>query len=99
MGRGFIFLWIDDLLILSEKKLLQPLVDKVLAKFYGRNLKELIHLLDMEVKCHREAKTLSISHNHMITDLLDRNKMLGCRGLPTPLVPREKIMSLSEDPT
>ena len=25
--------------------------------------------------------------------------MSGCRCSPTPLVPREKIMSLSEDPT
>ena len=34
----------------------------------------------------------------MISELLDRNYMSGCRCSPTPLVPREKIMSLSEDP-
>ena len=34
----------------------------------------------------------------MITELLDRNKTLGCRCSPTPPVPREEIMSLSEDP-
>ena len=92
------FLWVDDLLIFSEKQLLQPLVDKILATFDGRDLKELHHVLCMEVKRDRTAKTLSISHKQMITELLDRNNMLGCRCSPTPLVPRETIMSLSEDP-
>ena len=99
VGRCFIFLWVDDLLIFSEKgKLLQPLVDKILATFDGRDLKE-SHVLGMEVKQDRKAKTLSISHKQMISDLLERNNMKGCRCSPTLLVPREKIMSLSEDPT
>ena len=99
VGRCFIFRWVDDLLIFSEKKLLQPLVDKILATIDGRDLKELSHVLGMEVKRDRVAKTLSISHKQMIFDLLERNKMGGCRCSPTPLVPGEKIMSLSEDPT
>ena len=99
VGKRFIFLWVDDLLILSEKELLQPLIDKILSTFDGRDLKELSHMLGMEVKRDREARTLSISHKQMISDLLERNKIRGCRCSPTPLVPREKIMSLSEDPT
>ena len=99
VGRCFIFLWVDDLLIFSEKDLLQPLIDKILGKFDGRDLKDPSHVLGMEVKRDRNAKTLSISHKQMISDLLERNKMSGCRCSPTPLVPREKIMSLSEDPT
>ena len=55
MGRCFIFLWVDHLLIFSEKELLQPLVDKILAKFDGRDLKELSHVLVMEVKRDRKA--------------------------------------------
>ena len=99
VGRCFIFLWVNDLLIFSEKELLQPLVDKILATFDGRDLKELSHVLGMEVKRYRKAKTLSISHKQMISELLERNNMKGCRCSPTPLVPREKITSLSEDPT
>ena len=99
VGRCFIFLWVDDLLIFSEKKLLQPLVDKILATFDDRDLKELSHVLCMEVKRDRVARTLSISHKRMITDLLVRNKMSGCRCSPTPQVPRERIMTLSEDST
>ena len=99
VGKCFIFLWVDDLLIFSEKELLQRLVDKILATFDGRDLKELSRVLGMEVKRDRKARTLSISHKQMISDLLERNNMSDCRCAPTPLVPREKIMSLSEDPT
>ena len=63
----------------SEKNLLQPLVDKILATFDGRALKELHHVHGMEVKRDRKAKTLSISHKQMISELLDRNNMSGCR--------------------
>ena len=59
VGKCFIFLWVDDLLIVIEKKLLQPLVDKILATFDGRDLKELSHVLGMEVKRNRMARTLS----------------------------------------
>ena len=99
VGNCFIFLCVDDLLIFSEKELLQPLVDKILSTFDGRDLKELSHVLGMEVKRDRKAKTLSISHKQILLDLLKENNMSGCRCSPTPLVPREKIMSLSEDPT
>ena len=78
---------------------MQPLVDKILATFDGRDLKELSHVLGIEVKRDRKAKKLSISRKQMISDLLERNNMSGCRCSPTRLVPREKIMSLSEDPT
>ena len=99
VGKCFIFLWVDDLLIFSEKQLLQPLVDKILSTFDGRGLKELSPVLGMEVKRDRKAKTLSISHKQKVSELLERNHMSGCRCSPTPLVPRETIMSLSEDPT
>ena len=56
-------------------------------------------MLGMEVKRDRKEKTLSNSHKQMISDLLERNNMKGCRCSPTPPVPKEKIMSLSEDPT
>ena len=70
----------------------------MLAMFDGRDLKEL-RVLGMEVKRDRQAKALSVSYKQMATELLNRNKMLGCRCSPTPLVPKEKIMSLSEVPT
>ena len=72
------------------------MVDKILATFDGRDLKELCHVLGMEVKRDRKAKILSIPHKQMISDLLERNNIGGRRCSPTPLVPRERIMSLFE---
>ena len=79
VGNFCIFLCVDDLLIFSEKKLLPPLVENILVTFYGRDLKELSHVLGMEVKRDRKAKTLSISHKQNISEVLDRNNMSGCR--------------------
>ena len=62
VGKCFVFLWVDDLLIFSEQKLLQPQVDKILATFDGRDLKEFNHVLGMEVKRDKKAKTWSSSH-------------------------------------
>ena len=59
VGRCFIFLWVDDLLIFSEKDSLQPLVDKILTNFDGRDLKELSHVLGMEAKRDRQKQCLS----------------------------------------
>ena len=80
---------------------MKPVVDRILARFDGQNLKELHHVLGMEVKRNRVTKTLSILqlHKQMITDLQERNLMLGCRRSSTLLVPSGIIMSLSEDLT
>ena len=99
VGRCFIFLWVDDLLIFGAKDQMQPLVDKILATFEGRDLKELSYVLGMEVIRDRSKKTITITHRTMITELLSRFNMSDCKRSPTPLVPKEKIMSLSRDPS
>ena len=89
MGRCFIFLWVDDLLIFSEKQYLQPLVDEILQVFEGRYLKELSYVLGMEVQRDREAKTLTISLKNIITNLLDRNKSLVAVTHPRHWYPKK----------
>ena len=80
--KCFICLWVVNPLRFNEKQLLQPLVHQILATFDGRDLKELSHVLGMEVKRDRQAKTLSISHKQMISGLLERNNMSGYRCFP-----------------
>ena len=99
VGRCFIFLRVNDLLIVSAKDQLQPLVDKILTIFEGRDLKELSYVLGMEVIRDRSKLTITIIHRKMITLLVSRYNMSDCKRSPTPLVPKEKMMSLSEDPT
>ena len=56
VGRCFIFPWVGDLVIFSEKKCLQPVVDEILKTFEGRDLKELMYVLGMDVQRDLEAK-------------------------------------------
>ena len=99
VGRCFIFQWVDDLLIFSAKDQLQPLVDKILTTFEGHDLKEQSYVLGMEVIRDRSNRTITITHRKMITELLCRFNMSDCKRSPTLLVPKENIMSLSEDPS
>ena len=61
VGRCFIFLWVNDLLIFSAKDQMQPLVDKILTRFEGRDLNELSYVLGMEVIRDRSKKTITIT--------------------------------------
>ena len=94
IGRCFIFLWVDDLLILSAKNPLQPLVEKILTPIKGRDQEKLSCVLGMEVIRDRSKQRITNKHRKMITDLLSRFNMSDCKRSPTPLVPKEKIMSL-----
>ena len=53
----------------------------------------------MEIMRDRPSRTVPISHRMKIKDLLDSNGMKGCRTSPTPLVQKEKLKSLKEDPS
>ena len=63
------------------------------------DIRELSYVLGMEVIRDRSKRIITITHRKMITELLSRFNMSGCKRSPTPLVPKEKIMSLSEDPS
>ena len=70
IGRCFIFLWVDDLLIFSAQDQMQPLVVKILTTFEGRNLNELSYVLGMEAIRDRSKRTFTVTHREMITELL-----------------------------
>ena len=53
----------------------------------------------MEILRDRKARTMTITHRKKIFDLLSANSMQGCRTSPTPLVPKEKLKSMKEDPS
>ena len=42
---------------------------------------------------------MTITHRMKIKNLLDAHGIKGCRTFPTPLVPKEKLKSLKEDPS
>ena len=55
VGRCFIFLRIDDLLIFIANDPLQALVDKILTTFEGRDMKELSYVLSLGVCENRDG--------------------------------------------
>ena len=57
------------------------------------------YVLGMEVIRDRSKRTITMTHRKMITELLGRFNMSDCKHSTTPLVPKEKIMILSEDPS
>jgi hypothetical protein len=94
-----VFLWVDDLLIFTTKKLMEPVVTEILAAFPGRSLGELNHVLGLEILRDRKSGTMTMTHRRMTRQLLEKHGMLNCKTSPTPLVPREKLNSLKEDPS
>ena len=70
-------------------------------QFKGRSegeIGEIGKVLGMEIMRDRPSRTMTISHRMKIKDLLDSNGMKGCRTSATPLVPKENLKSLKEDP-
>ena len=101
-GRCIIFIWVDDLLIFTTADVMKPLCDQILARFKGRTkgeIGEIGKVLGMEIMRDRPSQTITISYRMKIKDLLESNSMKGCRTSPTPLIPKEKLKSLKDDPS
>ena len=99
---GRCIIWVDDLLIFTTHEVMKPLCDQILARLKGRSegeIGEIGKVLGMEIMRDRPSRTMTISHRMKNKDLLDSNGMKGCRTSPTPLVPKEKLKSLKEDPS
>ena len=101
-GRCIIFISVDDLPIFTTHEVMKPLCDQILARLRGRSegeIGEIGKVLGMEIMRDHPNRTMTISHRMIIKDLLDSNGMNGCRTSPTPLVPKEKLRNLKEDPS
>ena len=53
----------------------------------------------MEIMRDRPSRTMTITYRMKIKDLLESNGMNGCRTSSTPLVPKENLNCLKEDPS
>ena len=101
-GRCIILIWVDDLLIFTTADVMKPLCDQILARFKGRTegeIGEIGKVLGMDIMRDRRSRTQDISHRMKIKDLLESNGLKGCRTSPTPLVQKERLKSMKEDPS
>ena len=78
---------------------METLCAHILSRFKGRSEGEIGHVFGMEILRDRKARTMTITHRKKISDLRSANSMQGCSTSPTPLVPKEKLKSIMEDPS
>ena len=60
------FPWVDGVLIFRAKDQMQPLVDRILRTFEGRDLEELSHVLGMKVIRDRSKRTITITNRTIL---------------------------------
>ena len=70
-------------------------VEQELTTFEGRDLEELSYVFGMEVLQDRSKRTGTDTSRNLITELSSRFNMFDRKRSPTPLVPKENVMSLS----
>ena len=97
-GRCFIFLWVDDLFIFGRSMGLKELIDQILKVFTGRDLGDLSWALGASIKRDRKKRTITLSQEQKIVNLLEKFSMADCRPSPTPLVPRQQLRSAKDYP-
>jgi hypothetical protein len=78
----FIFLWVDDLIIVGTQQECDRVVRDVLGTFKGRDLGEASWLLGMSVKRDKGAKTIELSQERMIGNVLERYGIEKSSTLP-----------------
>jgi hypothetical protein len=78
----FVFLWVDDLIIIGTQQECHRVVSDVLGTFKGRNLGEASWLLGMSVKRDMSAKTIELSQERMVGSLLERYSINKSSTLP-----------------
>lgn len=81
--RLFIFLWVDDLVIIGSTESCNEIADSVLRSFKGRDLGEASWLLGMSITRDRKRKTVELSQERMIENCVERfNVKKGVVSVP-----------------
>jgi hypothetical protein len=68
----YIFVWVDDLIIVAQEKLCDAIVKQVLDEFKGRDLGEASWMLGMSIKRDMRNKSVELSQERMIENVLQR---------------------------
>jgi hypothetical protein len=99
----YLLLYVDDILISSQDLTRVEEVKSLLAsKFAVKDLGEARHFLGMQITFVRESdgtlKSVKLSNEKLITDILESFDMLSCRPKATPLDTSWKLQKDSGDP-
>jgi hypothetical protein len=84
--KTFIFVWVDDLVIVSDSDHIESHVHSILEHFEGRDLGEASWILGLEVLRDRSKRTITITQRRMTRNVLERfNTGNKVRAISTPL--------------
>jgi hypothetical protein len=84
-GKAIIFLYVDDLLIVTSSSLLQSTKDMLAKRFSMKDLGEAHSLLGIEIHRDRTKKTITIQQTAYLHDILNSFGMDNCKPASTPI--------------
>ncbi|CAI7815554.1 unnamed protein product [Closterium sp. NIES-54] len=95
----YILVYVDDFILVAKDSALMISVQAALSKaLLMKDLGDLKHFLGMEITCDREARTISLSQEFYINNVLKRFEMELCTPMATPLA-LQHLLSAPAVPT
>jgi hypothetical protein len=86
----YILIYVDDIIIMSSSpSATNRLIHQLETEFAVKDLGTLGYFLGIEV--HHTLTGLVLTQHKYIQDLLQRTNMTSCNGVPTPMLPSDKL--------
>jgi len=86
-----IITWVDDLLLIGTKGEVVEMKKQIRERFQIKDLGNVKFFLSMLVERDRETRTMFLSQQTYLTQILDRFSLDHCKGCSTPLDPKTKL--------
>ena len=87
----YILIYIDDIIIISSSSMaIMKLLTQLWEDFAVKDLGTLSYFLGIEV--HHTSNGLVLTQHKYVQDLFSRINMLTSKGVPTPMLPSEKLL-------
>jgi transposase InsO family protein len=84
-GQTFVLMWVDDLFIFGRPESCDQFTTSILKHFDSRDLGEAKWLLGMAVTRDKAKGTLTLSHEQMITNMLQKYGLEHCKHASIPM--------------
>jgi hypothetical protein len=94
--KCFIFLWVDDLIIVAHDAAIEPLVSAILKRFDGRDLGPATWVLGMEIIRDRAARQITVTQRRMVQNVLEKFGFAAVKTAAAPLDAGAKL-DMSEE--
>ncbi|KAK4424667.1 Retrovirus-related Pol polyprotein from transposon RE1, partial [Sesamum alatum] len=92
----YILIYVDDIIIISSSpSATERFLSQLQADFAVKDLGTLHYFLGIEAR--HTSHGLILTQHKYIKDLLTRTNMLHSKGVPTPMVPSDKLLFDSGD--